>query len=208
MKSLERAFNLILPVRCALCSNYLEVEVGLCASCEAKLGVPKLEGNIVHLGAYHGHLERAVRALKFGKNRRVAVPLGRRLAQGIRLAEWRVDAVVPIPLFMGRHLERGYNQARELAASLSDALNAPKLEALRRIKSTKRQARLGKTERSSNVREAFQVVQNVKGLEIILVDDVYTSGATATECALQLIEAGAKRVRIAVISRVLESERK
>ena len=162
----------------------------------------------MHLGAYHGHLERAVRALKFGKNRRVAVPLGRRLAQGIRLAEWRVDAVVPIPLFMGRHLERGYNQARELAASLSGALNAPKLEALRRIKSTKRQARLGKTERSSNVREAFQVVQNVKGLEIILVDDVYTSGATATECALQLIEAGAKRVRIAVISRVLESERK
>ena len=168
--------------------------------------MPKLEGNIVHLGAYHGNLERAVRALKFGKNRGVAAPLGKKLAVGIREAGWRVDVVVPIPLFVGRQLERGYNQARELASSLSTELKAPKLEALRRVKSTKRQARLGKTERSVNVREAFQVVMDVKNLEIILVDDVYTSGATATECALQLIEAGAKRVRIAVISRVLESD--
>jgi ComF family protein len=174
--------------------------------CQAKLGSPKLEGNIVHLGVYHGHLERAVRALKFGKNRTVAVPLGKRLAQGIQEAKWRVDAVVPIPLFMVRQQMRGYNQARELAKSLATALDVPKLEALNRTKSTKRQAKLGKTERIRNVREAFEVVQNVRDLEIILVDDVYTSGATATECALALIEAGAKRVRIAVISRVSESE--
>ena len=193
-------------MRCVLCSKYLEAEIGLCTTCQAKLGMPKLEGNIVHLGAYHGNLERAVRALKFGKNRGVAAPLGKKLAVGIREAGWRVDVVVPIPLFVGRQLERGYNQARELASSLSTELKAPKLEALRRVKSTKRQARLGKTERSVNVREAFQVVMDVKNLEIILVDDVYTSGATATECALQLIEAGAKRVRIAVISRVLESD--
>jgi competence protein ComFC len=203
---LERALNLILPVRCALCSTYLEAEIGLCATCQAKLGTPKLEGNIVHLGVYHGHLERAVRALKFGKNRTVAVPLGQLLAAGIRTAEWKVDAIVPIPLFVGRQQTRGYNQARELAASLSTALKAPKLEALHRTKSTKRQAKLGKTERIRNVREAFEVVQNVRDLEIVLVDDVYTSGATATECALALIEAGAKRVRIAVISRVSESE--
>ncbi len=168
--------------------------------------MPKLEGNIVHLGRYHGHLERAVRALKFGKNRTVAVPLGKRLAQGIRAADWHVDAVVPIPLFVTRQQMRGYNQARELAKSLATALDVPKLEALHRTKSTKRQARLGKTERIRNVREAFEVVQNVHDLELILVDDVYTSGATATECALALIEAGAKRVRIAVISRVSESE--
>jgi ComF family protein len=204
---LERALNLIIPMRCVLCSKYLEAEIGLCTTCQAKLGMPELEGNIVHLGRYHGHLERAVRALKFGKNRRLAIPLGKRLAQGVQEATWQVDAVVPIPLFVGRQLERGYNQARELAASLSSELKAPKLEALRRVKSTKRQAKLGKFERSSNVREAFQVVMSVKNLEIILVDDVYTSGATATECALALIEAGAKRVRIAVISRVLESEK-
>ena len=206
MIQLERLLNLILPMRCALCGTYLEAEVGLCANCQAKLGTPENEGNIVHLGAYHGHLERAVRALKFGKNRNVAVPLGRRLAQGLREAAWQVDAVVPIPLFVVRQQTRGYNQARELATSLATALNVPKLEALRRVKSTKRQAKLGKTQRSSNVREAFEVVGSVRDLELVLVDDVYTSGATATECALALIEAGAKRVRIAVISRVLESD--
>jgi ComF family protein len=207
VNQLERLLNLILPVRCALCSTYLEAEIGLCANCQAKLGAPKLEGNIVHLGAYHGHLERAVRALKFGKNRNVAVPLGKRLAEGIQEADWRVDAIVPIPLFVLRQQTRGYNQARELAKSLATALDVPKLEALKRTKSTKRQAKLGKIERSSNVREAFEVLANVRGLELVLVDDVYTSGATATECALALIEAGAKRVRIAVISRVLEAER-
>jgi ComF family protein len=205
---LERVLNLILPVRCALCSTYLQAEIGLCANCQAKLGAPKLEGNIVHLGVYRGHLERAVRALKFGKNRNVAVPLGRRLAQGVQEADWKVDAIVPIPLFVLRQQTRGYNQARELAKSLASALDVQKLEALRRVKSTKRQAKLGKTQRSSNVREAFEVVGNVRGLELVLVDDVYTSGATATECALALIEAGAKRVRIAVISRVLESDSK
>ncbi len=208
MNPLERALNLILPVCCALCSRYLEAEIGLCKNCQGKLEEPKLEGNIVHLGVYRGHLERAVRALKFGKNRNVAVPLGKRLAQGIQEATWHVDAVIPIPLFVLRQQTRGYNQARELAKSLATALDVPKLEALKRVKSTKRQAKLGKTERSSNVREAFEVVQNVRGLELILVDDVYTSGATATECALVLIEAGAKRVRIAVISRVLESDKR
>lgn len=160
----------------------------------------------MHLGAYHGHLERTVRALKFGRNRNVAVPLGKQLAQGIQEADWKVDAIVPIPLFILRQQTRGYNQARELAKSLATTLDVPKLEALKRVKSTKRQAKLGKTERSSNVREAFEVLANVRGLELVLVDDVYTSGATATECALALIEAGAKRVRIAVISRVLESD--
>ena len=58
------------------------------------------------------------------------------------------------------------------------------------------------------MREAFEVLTNVRSLELVLVDDVYTSGATATECALALIEAGAKRVRIAVISRVLELDSK
>jgi competence protein ComFC len=203
----EQVLNLVLPVRCALCSTYLEAEIGLCKSCQAKLGAPKLEGNIVHLGVYRGHLERAVRALKFGKNRKLAVPLGKQLAQGIRTVDWHVDAIVPIPLFMARQQTRGYNQARELAKSLATALDVPKLEALKRVKSTKRQAKLGKTERISNVREAFEVVGDVHGLELVLVDDVYTSGATATECVLALIGAGAKRVRIAVISRVLESDR-
>ena len=207
MIQLEELLNLILPLRCALCSTYLQAEIGLCANCQAKLGTPKNEGNIIHLGEYRGHLERVVRALKFGKNRNVAVPLGKRLAQGIQEADWKVDGIVPIPLFVLRQQTRGYNQARELAKSLATALDVPKLEALRRVKSTKRQAKLGKTERSSNVREAFEVVGNVHNLELVLVDDVYTSGATATECALALIEAGAKRVRIAVISRVLESDR-
>ena len=105
------------------------------------------------------------------------------------------------PLYGLRQLERGYNQSEILAQGVAKALNAPVLEALGRTRSTKRQARLEKTDRIDNIRDAFEVCKNVTGLELILVDDVHTTGSTLNEASLELIRAGAKRVRIAVIAR-------
>ena len=161
---------------------------------------------MVHLGRYRGKLERLARALKFANHRAVAGPVGARLADGVRGTGWRLDAVVPVPLHWVRGLERGYNQSRELASGIANALEIPVLEALERTRSTKRQARLEKLERAGNVRNAFQVITEVKGLELLLVDDVHTSGATITEASLALVAAGAKRVRVAVIAKTLNTE--
>ncbi len=203
--ALRQLLDAILPARCPVCNTHLAGEVGLCRDCLDALQ-PMIDGQMVHLGRYRGRLERLARALKFAHHRAVTGPVGARLAEGVRGAGWRLDAVVPVPLHWVRGLERGYNQSRELASGIANALEVPVLDALERTRNTKRQARLNKPERAGNVRDAFQVVTEVKGLELLLVDDVHTSGATITEAGLALVAAGAKRVRMAVIAKALSPE--
>jgi ComF family protein len=202
----QGVLDAILPARCPVCNAYLQGEIGLCADCVARLE-PAVDGQMIHLGRYRGHLDRVAHALKFANRRAVAVPVGAKLAQGIRTAGWTVDAVVPVPLYWVRDLERGYNQSRVLAQAIAPHLETPVLDALERSRSTLRQAKLPKAERAQNVQDAFNVTQDVTGLEILLVDDVHTSGATLTEASLALISKGAKRVRIAVISKVSDGRK-
>jgi ComF family protein len=201
MKAFNAVLNAVFPTRCPLCRAYLSTETGICSTCLERIGDAQLEGNLLHLGNYHGTLERAAMALKFGKNRSVAVPLAQLLARGIRDAGWHTDALVPLPLHETRARERTYNQAEVIARGIGVTLNIPVRNALERTKATERQARLDKREREANIKGAFRVVNSVAGLEVVLVDDVYTSGATTTEATIALIAAGAKRVRIVTLAR-------
>jgi ComF family protein len=198
--------NAVFPARCALCGVYLTHETGICESCLSRIEAPQLEGNLLHLGNYHGTLEKAAMALKFAKNRSVAVPLARLLAVGIRDASWHADALVPLPLHISRARERTYNQAEIIARAIGVALKLPVLNALERNRDTRRQARLQKREREANIKGAFSVVKPVKGLELLLVDDVYTSGATVTEATFALLGAGAKRVRVVTLARARNAQ--
>ncbi len=198
---LEAILNIILPSRCAACKQLLSgSERGICQACLNTLK-PISEGHILHFGAYTGKLEKAVRALKFAEARVVAQPLGRRLARASAEIGWHSDAIIPIPLHSSRARQRGYNQAGLLAQAMALELKVPMLNALQRTRATKQQARLEKSERLKNLEDAFAAVGNVVGLEVLLVDDVHTSGSTLTEASLCLIEAGAKRVRLAVLAR-------
>lgn len=117
--------------------------------------------------------------------------------------EIRDAEVVPVPLFSHRARERGYNQAEIIADSLATQWNL-KLDKklLERVRATKQQAKLSKIERQENVQAAFGVGSGDRVPEcVLLVDDVYTTGATMTECARVLKEAGAKRVFGYVLAR-------
>ena len=198
---LEAILNVILPMRCAMCKAHLSgSERGICTKCLGSLK-PIFEGNILHFGKYQGGLEKAVRALKFAEARAVAKPLGQRLALATRTVNWSFDAIIPIPLHGSWVRHRGYNQAELLAQAVALELGVPCLLALERTRATKQQARLERTERLKNLEDAFAVQQPVAGLEVLLIDDVHTSGSTLTEASLCLIEAGAKRVRLAVLAR-------
>ena len=202
MNPLRVALNALLPTRCPLCQRYLSAnEIGICEGCLGQIPQATLEGHLLHLGNYHGALESAARALKFGKNRDVAVPLARRLASGIAGAGWLADAIVPLPIHASRARQRTYNQSEVIAVHLARSLRIPLLHALQRTRATYTQARLERAQREQNVRGAFTVTRSVMGLELILLDDVYTSGATATEASYLLIEAGAKRVRLVTLAR-------
>ena len=103
----------------------------------------------------------------------------------------RPDALVPVPMHRRRVRERGYNQAAMLAKSLSACTGVPVVEALVRTRYTKQQARLGAAQRRRNLDNAFRVVSPVRGMRLMLVDDVLTTGTTASKCAVALTEAGA-----------------
>lgn len=116
-----------------------------------------------------------------------------------------IDAVVPVPLHRERERERGFNQSEILASIVAKRFHRPVLrKALARIRRTLPQA--GKPrDRVRNVRGAFTVgnPERVKDRTLLLVDDVFTTGATVNECAKVLMKAGARRVLVYTLARVL-----
>jgi ComF family protein len=111
------------------------------------------------------------------------------------------DIVVPVPLHRRRRRSRGFNQAGDLAAQLG----LPVVAALRRTRATPSQTDLPAAQRHANVRNAFAVRRgyDVRGLRVLVVDDVSTTGATIEACARVLKEAGAQEVSALTAARVV-----
>jgi ComF family protein len=115
--------------------------------------------------------------------------------------------IIPVPLHIKRLRQRGFNQSLILAQALSKKWQIPvNFSLLKRHKFTETQTGMDKTERKQNIKGAFEVrdKENI-GKNIIIVDDVYTTGATVNECAKILIKAGAQKVTVLTLARVLQS---
>jgi ComF family protein len=145
-------------------------------------------------------LARAVRALKFHGHRAVGRCLGAALAD---LGPIPPDALlVPVPLHPTRLRERGYNQAYLLAQGLSRRCGRPlETRALVRHRPTPAQATLDAAARRANLTGAFRASNAIAGASVVLVDDVFTTGATADACARALRAAHASRVIVLTVAR-------
>lgn len=110
-----------------------------------------------------------------------------------------------VPLHKGRRRSRGYDQAQELAQCLAERLHIPYAAALRRVRRTKPQTRLNAARRIDNIKGAFAAVEPAHG-RVLLVDDVLTTGATASECADVLMQAGADSVFVLTFAQALFNE--
>jgi len=169
----------------------------------------------VAFGSYDGALRELVHLLKYNGVRPAANALGQMLAKAISKVEPNFEQstvlVVPVPLFRTKRRQRGFNQAEAIARSALQKFKLPgKLQLasnlLVRTRETHSQIGLTSHQRRENLRGAFKVVnaQGVAGCDVLVVDDVYTTGTTATECARVLRRAGASKVWVATAARTLK----
>ena len=211
--AVERALDLFFPPVCAGCRR---VGRWICQQCW--LGAPWTIGltcsqcgrssvtslcppcagtrshlhSLVAVARFEGVGREAVHALKFHDRHAISGMMGRLMARAVEGLE--VDVVVPVPLHRRRLRERGYDQGAMLARSAARALELPYLAALERVRATQQQASLDAAARQTNVAGAFRTKETLHGSDILLVDDVSTTGATLNAAAEALKEAGAGRI--------------
>jgi ComF family protein len=184
-----------LPEHCPRCA--LPTPGGsICGSCVAD--PPHFDGTTA-LWLYEFPCDRLVQALKY----RAWLPLARFFARGLASRPMpEIDLIVPMPLHPKRLAERGFNQALEIARSLSRRAGAAvEARGVRRLRYTRPQTELPYEERARNVRGAFVCELELSGRNVAVVDDVMTTGATLNEFARALKLAGAASVENLVIAR-------
>ena len=173
----------------------------------------------VAYGSYDGGLRDLIHVLKFQQVRPAAAVLGRMLAETIANLEQVMPvgtlAMVPVPLYKSKQAQRGFNQAEIIARAALNQLSRPGRRAKRfelctgvllRRRETGSQVGLTRHQRRENLRGAFAVSDPTRILDrdILLIDDVFTTGTTASECARVLLRAGAARVWVATVARTLK----
>ena len=210
------AWDGALPGLCGRCADALPTLVAPCPRCGREAGLSAtvapcarcrtetydFDGVVAPL-AYRGVARDLVLTLKFAGRTPAAVPLGRMLADAVLSAGRPGDLLVPVPLSAARLRERGFDQADELTRVLARITGIERgRRVLGRRRDTAPQSGLSRAGRRRNPRGAFVARRAlVAGRCVLLVDDVVTTGATASACARALLRAGARRVVLAAACR-------
>jgi ComF family protein len=162
------------------------------------------------LGAYEGSLQEAIHRWKYEGKTHLAFFFAEWMAEGLN-RYWEpdsLDLLIPVPLHTHRLRERGFNQALLLVKELSRRTGISyRKTILQKKKPTIPQVNLSGTEREKGLREAFHVVgkEELEGKSVLLVDDVYTTGATVNECSKVLLRGGAKRVDVLSLAHAIKT---
>jgi ComF family protein len=174
-------------------------ETGRCALC--RMGLRGFDA-VYSYGSYEGTLRQLVHLFKYGGVRPLAGTFGKFLAQALP-RETAFDVIVPMPLHWFKQWQRGFNQSDILAREIGKKWNRPVRNVIRRKKATRPQAGLTNAKRRANVSGAFKVARgrSLTGMRVLLVDDVVTTGATASACARVLKRAGAAHVALLALAR-------
>jgi len=206
---------LISPPFCARCGSFLTRRIALCKECRqviqpvVSVAVPVTQKYAITLLAISRYQE-PIKSLVLAKSRRdhvASAQLGQLLWELTNIKHLSFDCIVPIPLHWRRHAERGYNQANEMARIIAQKSGKPLINALRRTTHRPFQSQVAQDQRQENVRGAFSLRSESKelmyGKRILIVDDLFTTGATMKTAARELIRANPAQLTAVVACRTI-----
>lgn len=225
--------DVLFPPRCILCGDPGASGIDLCSGCREELPVfdqvcercgrpladrrdvcgactrhPSVWARLVAPLRYYTPVDWMVQRFKFDGRMNCGRALAQLMARRLRcLDDNRPELLVPVPLHEARLRERGFNQAEFLARCLSVDLGIPVgRSVLTRTRDTAAQSGLARESRELNVRRAFEIGRSPGVKHVALVDDVLTTGHTATECVRVLRRAGVRRIQVWVAAHALRSD--
>lgn len=172
---------------------------GVCLNCKTTNFYFELARSAVN---FDGKIVNTIHKLKYARYKFLAEPLSYLLYDLYLLQNWKIDLICYVPLFEKRENERGYNQSRELATHISKLTNINICHDIIRIRDTPTQTKLSRKERQENVKDCFKLLnpKQFKNLNILLVDDVFTTGSTTNEISKLLKHYGANKVYVLTVA--------
>lgn len=212
---LKLVLDLLYPPVCGICGKIDQKE--LCPKCAIKLKQwekAKLYAyphtyfeKHFYLFPYEGIIREKLIQYKFQNQSYLSTFFAKSLLNHKKMSRIleKYDIIIPVPMYRKKEKRRGYNQtaliAREIAKAYKNLVYDGK--SLQKIKDTKMQSSLDKTERRKNIKNAYKVInqQKIKDKKIILLDDIYTTGSTVNECSKVLKQSGAKEILVVTIAK-------
>lgn len=209
---LHRILNLFFPPRCVLCRKFLtRQQTDFCPDCRTNAPLfKKSEKKLSFIAGwtavwyYKDEVRNSILRYKFSRKRHYAPAFGRMLAMKLQEETWDCfDTLTFVPVAPLRRFSRGYDQVELLTDAVAREMGTVPVRTLRKVRNTPPQSRLkDAARRRANVLGAYVAVNTdaIRGKRILLLDDIVTSGATASECARVLLTAGAKEVYCAALA--------
>ena len=201
--ALEALLDIIYPYdnKCIICG--VEGFLGICSKCKSEIKRVHQQEEIMAYGYYGGVLKKLILNLKYHKSFIAGKVLADLLCQIIIEKELSIDSICYVPISKASLKKRGFNQCSVLAKNISSILDIPVIDCLVKVKETKEQKLLGKEERMKNILDAFEIKNKEKLFKknILLIDDVYTTGATINECKKNIEKCNINKIYLLTIAK-------
>lgn len=214
-KFIEKILDLIFPPVCGICNK--EINTYLCGKCEKEInkitcvGENKYDDKYfsthMYLFKYEGIIRNKIISYKFDDKPYLYKTFCEIFVKNKKVCEFlkNYDIIISVPMYKRKKNQRGYNQSELIAKEIAKKIENIEYrnDILLKIKNTPKQSSLNKEQRKENLKNAYVVNNNeyILNKNILIFDDIYTTGSTANECAKTLIEAGAKDVGILTIAK-------
>lgn len=211
MRLFSALWELLFPYipKCVVCGTEKNVTDYLCPACVDTMqsltaGKTQAAGlDAVSAFDYDGPAARTVQRYKYGGSRYLSAFMAQAMLRAAIEANVPFDCLCHVPLHPKKRRKRGFDQAALLADRLAALTGKPHIHAVQRVRNTPSQTKLTMAQRKANMSGAFEAVQRTSG-RVLLIDDVFTTGATAAECAGVLECAGAASVTVLTFARAMD----